>query len=69
MLELVAIPKAWTPGTDGVKRGKVIYAKLETEEDLAKWKGKLAGKILLRDAATDTKTHFTPDAVRHSDKD
>jgi carboxypeptidase Q len=68
-VELVAIPKAWTPGTDGVKRGKVIYAKLETEEDLAKWKGKLAGKILLRDAATDTKTHFTPDAVRHSDKD
>lgn len=68
-LELVAIPKAWTPGTDGVKRGQVIYAKLDSEEDLAKWKGKLAGKILLRDPATDTKTHYTADAVRHSDKD
>lgn len=68
-MELVAIPKAWTPGTDGVKRGKVVYAKLETEDDLAKWKGKLAGKILLLNPATDTKTHFSADAVRHSDKD
>jgi carboxypeptidase Q len=68
-MELVAIPKAWTPGTDGVKRGKVVYAKLETEEDLVKWRGKLAGVILLRDVARETKAHFTPDAVRHSDKE
>ena len=66
-LELVAIPKAWTPGTDGVKRGKVVYAKLETEEDLAKWKGKLKGVILLRDPAAVTKLHTTPDAKRYTD--
>ncbi|MBY0572035.1 MAG: M20/M25/M40 family metallo-hydrolase [Undibacterium sp.] len=66
-VELVAIPKAWTPGTEGVKRGKVVYAKLETEEDLAKWKGKLEGVILLRDAAYQSKPHLTADATRYTE--
>lgn len=68
-LELVAIPKAWTPGTDGLKKAKAIYAKLENDDDLAKWKGKLAGVILLRDPAMATKPHFTADAKRHSEQD
>ncbi len=68
-LELVAIPKAWTPGTDGVKRGKVVYVKLENDEDLAKWKGKLKGTIILRDAMTPTKLHTTPDAKRYTEQE
>ena len=40
---LIALPKAWTPGTDGPVRGKVVKAKIESEADLEKWKGKLAG--------------------------
>ncbi|TXI89234.1 MAG: M20/M25/M40 family metallo-hydrolase [Burkholderiaceae bacterium] len=68
-LELVAIPKAWTPGTDGLKRGKAVYAKLETEEDLAKWKGKLNGVILFRDAPIATPLHMTADAKRYTDQD
>jgi hypothetical protein len=68
-LELVAIPKAWTPGTDGLKRGKAVYAKLETDEDLAKWKGKLAGVILFRDTPVATALHMTPDAKRYTEQD
>src|SRR5574341_379518 len=37
---LVAIPKAWTAGTNGSVRGKVVRVKLETEADVEKWKGK-----------------------------
>jgi carboxypeptidase Q len=44
---LAALPKAWTPGTSGPIRGPVIKVKLDSEEDLAPLKGKLAGKILL----------------------
>jgi len=45
---LIALPKAWTPGTSGAVRGKVIRAgRLESEADLEKWKGKLEGAILL----------------------
>ncbi|HQZ17288.1 MAG TPA: peptidase M28, partial [Vicinamibacteria bacterium] len=45
---LIALPKAWTPGTNGATRGKVIRpGRLESEADLEKWKGKLEGAILL----------------------
>src|SRR5262249_33692858 len=36
---LVAFPKAWTPGTTGVVRGKAVRAKLESEADLETWRG------------------------------
>lgn len=45
--QLYAIPRAWTPGTNGPVRGEAVRVKLATKEDLEKQKGKLAGKILL----------------------
>jgi hypothetical protein len=44
---LIAVPKAWTPATGGPVRGPVVKAKLDSLEDLEKWKGQLAGKIVL----------------------
>ncbi|MEO8500460.1 MAG: M28 family peptidase [Vicinamibacteria bacterium] len=45
---LIALPKAWTPGTNGAVRGKVVRpGRLESEADLEKWKGKLEGAIVL----------------------
>jgi hypothetical protein len=43
---LVAIPKAWTAGTGGTVRGKVVRVKVESEADVEKWKGKLAGVVV-----------------------
>ncbi len=57
---LQALPKAWTPGTDGAKTGTCIKVSLESEEDLEKWKGKLQGKILL---LSDARTPDDPDGV------
>jgi carboxypeptidase Q len=45
--QLYATPRAWSPGTNGPVRGKVVRAKLESAEDLEKHKGKLAGAIVL----------------------
>ena len=45
--ELLALPEAWSPSTDGPLRARAVLAKLETREDLEKFRGKLAGKILL----------------------
>src|SRR5436190_4921002 len=42
--QLWAIPRAWTPGTNGVLRGKPVKVKIETKEDLEKYKGQLGGK-------------------------
>jgi hypothetical protein len=53
---LIALPKAWTPGTSGAVRGKVISAgRLESEADLEKWKGKIEGAIVLIGQARDLK--------------
>ena len=43
---LVALPKAWTAGTDGPVRGKVMRAKVESEADVEALKGKIAGMIV-----------------------
>ncbi len=45
--ELLALPMAWTPGTNGTVHGIPVKVKLATKEDLEKEKGKLGGKIVL----------------------
>jgi hypothetical protein len=43
---LVALPKAWTAGTNGPVRGKAMRVKAESEADVEALKGKVAGMIL-----------------------
>jgi hypothetical protein len=47
VLPLRAIPVAWTPPTPGTISAPVIVAPLRRERDFDKWKGQLAGKIVL----------------------
>ncbi|MGB5294792.1 MAG: M20/M25/M40 family metallo-hydrolase [Thermoanaerobaculia bacterium] len=44
---LMALPKAWTPGTSGPVRGRAFKVTLETEDDLDQYRGGLQGKVLL----------------------
>ena len=44
---LLVYAKAWTPGTSGVVTGKCIRANVEKKEDFDKYKGKLAGMIII----------------------
>lgn len=46
---LIALPKAWTPGTKKAVRGKAKRLSFESEEDFEEHKGKLKGMILLLD--------------------
>jgi hypothetical protein len=46
-LPLLALPKAWTPATDGPVRGEALRVKIESEKDFDQYRGKLAGKVLL----------------------
>ena len=45
-LPLLALPKAWTPGTNGTVRGEAMRVEVESAEDLEQYRGKVAGKIL-----------------------
>jgi carboxypeptidase Q len=44
---MLVYAKAWTPGTNGVITGKCIRANIEKKEDFDKYKGKLAGMIVI----------------------
>jgi hypothetical protein len=48
---LLALPAAWSPGTDGPVRGEAFRMKAEKVEDLEKYEGRLAGKIVFVDEA------------------
>jgi carboxypeptidase Q len=65
---LIAYAKAWTPGTDGVVRGKVMRVRISGPQDLAKYKGKLAGKILLIGDDPEVKPSAEPLSERYNEK-
>ena len=46
-IQLTAIPIAWTPATNGALSAPIVVAPMAKISDFAKWKGKLAGKIVL----------------------
>lgn len=64
---IIAIPKAWTPGTNGPISGDVVIIKADSMPDMDKYKGKLQGKIVLLDAKPNIERTFKPDAVRYTD--
>lgn len=64
---LIASPKAWTPGTNGLVKGKLMLVHAEKEEDFAQYKGQLKDKIILVQTTPDIKTTFEPDARRFTD--
>ncbi|MCX6626941.1 MAG: peptidase M28, partial [Candidatus Solibacter sp.] len=64
---IIAMPVAFTAGTDGVVRGNPILGTPQTPADLDGFKGKLAGKIVLISPKRDLAMVTTPLGVRYSD--
>src|SRR5882762_8370971 len=46
-IPLIAYPKAWSPGTNGPVTADVVYFDAKDENDMARFKGQLKGKIVL----------------------
>src|ERR1700749_1313262 len=57
---LIAYSKAWTPGTEGTVRGQVVRVNIRGPQDFAKYRGKLAGKIVLLGDDPDLKPSADP---------
>jgi len=64
-------PVAWTGSTKGLVRSEVILVDVKSESDIEKYKGKLAGKIVVIPAATTTpyQINFEPLASRYTDEE
>jgi carboxypeptidase Q len=52
---LLVYAKAWTPGTNGVVTGKCIRVQIDDKKDFDKYKGKLAGMIVIFGADAEVK--------------
>lgn len=66
---MIAVPKAWTPSTNGNVSGEAILIKIETEKDMATYAGKLRGKIAVFPTGADAMPNFKADASRISDEE
>jgi len=68
-IPLIAYPKAWSPSTNGVVRGPVVYLDARTAADLDKYKGKLKGAIVLISPPRELQAHFKPEGTRATDEE
>ncbi len=57
-------PKAWSPGLQQPIEGSLVYMNVQTQADLDKYRGKLAGKIVLIGPVRTVTAHFDPEATR-----
>ncbi len=69
MVPLLVYAKAWTPGTNGVVTGKCIHVNIEKKEDFDKYRGKLAGMIVIAGPDAEVKPITEAPYKRYSDDD
>ncbi|MFB3905648.1 MAG: M20/M25/M40 family metallo-hydrolase [Acidobacteriota bacterium] len=63
---LLAVPLGWSAGTNGAVRGKAMKVKLETEQDLENYRGKVTGMILMSGDVPEVKVHDTAEYDRYT---
>lgn len=66
-MPLIAYPKAWTSGTNGVVKGNAVFLDVKKAEDLNKYKGKIKGVIVLTQGEQEVNMAFDPDARRETE--
>ncbi len=68
-IPLIAYPKAWSPGLSSPLTSDVVYFDAKTEADFEKFKGKLAGRIVLTAPLREVTAHFDAPGTRLNEKD
>jgi len=66
---IIGYAKAFTSSTNGKVEAEAVIVRVETQDDLAQYRGELRGKITLIGQPFATEPRFTPDAIRMTDED
>ncbi|MCB1052618.1 MAG: M20/M25/M40 family metallo-hydrolase [Acidobacteria bacterium] len=69
ILPLLALPKAWSDGTQGPIEGEAMMIKIEDESDFEKYAGKLSGKILFLSENKPLEVSEKPDFKRYDEEE
>ena len=64
---IIAYPKAWTPGTNGLVTADVIAAVITNDQDFEKFRGQLRGKYVMTTAMRDVPALFEAQGRRFTD--
>jgi hypothetical protein len=64
---LIAYPKAWTLGTNGLVQGEVVIAQINNEQDFDNFRGQLRGKYVMIAAAREVAPEFQAPGHRYTD--
>ncbi len=64
---LIAMPKHFSPGTNGLIKGKAVYMDARTEADFEKYKGKLKGAIVFTSVMPNIRINYDPLVTRYKD--
>jgi carboxypeptidase Q len=66
---LIAYPKTWTKGTNGLKNAELLLVVAKDSVELEQYKGKLKDKVIILYRTDTLKQSFKPDAKRYTDED
>jgi hypothetical protein len=67
--QVIAYPKAWTPGTNGPVEADVMVAVVNNEQDIDKFRGQLRGKFAMIAAMPDVQAQFQAPGRRYTDEE
>ncbi|ABF41941.1 peptidase M28 [Candidatus Koribacter versatilis Ellin345] len=67
-MELIAYPKAWTPGTSGAIKAPAVRVVAKSPADFEKYRGKLSGKIVLYGDMPEVKPQAEAAMSRYDEK-
>src|SRR5213594_4293566 len=67
--QVIAYPKAWTPGTDGSVEADVVTAVINNDQDFEKFHGQLRGKFVMITAMRDVPAEFQAPGRRLTEED
>ena len=65
---ILGLPKAWTPGTDGLVSGEAVLAVIASAKDIDNYRGKLRGKFVMTASALPIAVSVAPLSTRYDDK-
>ena len=66
---IIGVPASWTPGTNGTVTADVVRVHIESDVDFEKYRGRLAGKIVLTQPARPVAMLDGPIVLRMTEQD
>jgi hypothetical protein len=66
---IIGYPKAWSNGTTGLVSGEAVLVDIRSDDDYARYKGRLKGKFALVTPLRDVPAGFSPPGHRYTDEE